>query len=322
MVRSSSSSSLSTDYIKGLILGVALSATGSLLLFQRSKSLSKKKLVSQEDPEELGTSDNEISSSSVEIKIPPSMRAEQISRTALYFPETISTHITKASILVLGCGGVGSHAAISLARSGVRRLRLVDMDMVTLSSLNRHACATLKDVGTPKVETLKKTIAEISGGGEHCEVEAVCEMYTGNRNDLLDYNFPNESENDDKNKQWDFVVDAIDDIPTKADLLAECYRRKIRVISCMGAAGKADPTRLHMSDLNGASRDPLASKLRQRLKKIDPQIACSDLVTVVYSSEKVVMKLADFTPEQKEQGVENFGAIDGMRVRVLPVLGR
>jgi hypothetical protein len=131
-------------------------------------------------------------------------------------------------------------------------------------------------------------------------------------------------------QKWDVVIDAIDDVPTKAKLVAHCARNNIRVLCCMGAGGKSDMTRLHISDLRTASRDPLASKLRMTLRglmKKDKSIADSscledvDKVAVMWSSEKVVAKLADFTDEQKEQGVHKFGAVDNMRIRVLPVLG-
>jgi hypothetical protein len=131
-------------------------------------------------------------------------------------------------------------------------------------------------------------------------------------------------------EHWDLVVDAIDDVPTKAVLLARCCQTQTRVVSCMGAGGKADVTRLHVSDLRTASRDPLATKLRQHLKKYmadhsDDQksdyLDNMDKISIVYSTEKPVVKLADFTAEQKEAGVHQFGAVDGMRIRVIPVLG-
>lgn len=112
----------------------------------------------------------------------------------------------------------------------------------------------------------------------------------------------------------------------------------------MGAGGKADPTRIHISDLRSASRDPLATSVRQKLRLIGKKeakeagvkitngsgvanggwLSCIDddsKLAVVFSSEKVVAKLADITDEQKEEGMHNFGAMDNMRVRVLPVLG-
>jgi len=232
--------------------------------------------------------------------------------------------IINSSILIVGLGGVGSHTAHMLARAGVGYLRFVDFDQVSLSSLNRHACATLADVGTSKVQCLKEFLYKICGNC--CEIDARAQMYTGDPSKDGDMIIcPN---NDGK---WDLVIDAIDDVPTKARLLAHCAKNNIRVISCMGAGGKSDVTRLHISDLRTASRDPLASKLRQTLKRMFKKdealkdhssfIEDVDQLAVLYSSEKVVVKLADFTEEQKKEGIHKFGAVDNMRIRVIPVLG-
>jgi tRNA threonylcarbamoyladenosine dehydratase len=262
------------------------------------------------------------STSSKTISIPPEMRSEQLSRNELFFGSDGMKTIQNASVLVVGLGGVGSHTAHMLGRAGVGYLRLVDFDQVTLSSLNRHACATLEDVGIPKVECMKRFLYRICG--EHCVIDTRSQMYTGDAakdGDMM--TCPN-------GQKWDIVIDAIDDVPTKAKLVAHCARNNIRVLCCMGAGGKSDMTRLHISDLRTASRDPLASKLRMTLRglmKHDNSIADSscledvDKVAVMWSSEKVVAKLADFTEEQKEQGVHKFGAVDNMRIRVLPVLG-
>jgi tRNA A37 threonylcarbamoyladenosine dehydratase len=232
-------------------------------------------------------------------------------------------------VAVVGLGGVGSHAAVMLARGGVEHLTLVDFDMVTVSSLNRHACAALRDVGTPKVACVADSIRDIAGEGT-VEVAAHVEMLTAESAPRLIP--PGGSPR--CGKPVALVVDAIDDVPTKAALISHCLRHQIRVISCMGAGGKADVTRLHVSDLRAASRDPLASKLRQFLKKdfagdgVDGGGGASSSylddmsrLTIVYSTEKTVAKLADFTDEQREEGVHRFGAIDGMRIRVVPVLG-
>ena len=205
-----------------------------------------------------------------------------------------------------------------LARGGVETLRLIDFDQVTLSSLNRHACATLEDVGIPKVTCVQRW-CQLLGVSN---VEAVVEMYTAASGPTLLAA---------ADQGWDMVIDCIDDVPTKAALLAYCIQHKIRVLSCMGAGGKSDVTRLHISDLRTAAKDPLASKLRQTMKKItkdnptmpdDSFLDDMDQLTIIYSSEKSVAKLADLTDEQKQQGDKSqFGAVDGMRIRVLPVLG-
>lgn len=225
-------------------------------------------------------------------------------------------------ILLVGCGGVGSHVAMMLAKSrSISFLRIVDFDQITLSSLNRHACATLKDVGHSKVHVLKQCIHnEIN---KNCCIEDKNEMYRHeNREELLQLF--------DGSYDWDYVIDAIDDVDTKCVLLTECYKRNLKVISCMGAGGKSDPTRIHIGDLKVASRDPLAAKIRLRLKKGGVvKIQEWDNLQIVYSSEKVVVKLAELSEEQKKnknKGDKNeegkkYGAVDGMRVRVIPVLG-
>lgn len=254
-----------------------------------------------------------VSSSS---SLPLDIRQEQLSRHLLYFGEDGMQQVQNARVIVVGLGGVGSHCATMLARAGVGILRLIDFDQVTLSSLNRHACATLQDVGTPKAVCLEKYLRQVCPDSNMLQMEALTQMYTDDEHGkaLLE-------------GEWDVVIDAIDDVPTKAALVRDCISRGIRVISCMGAGGKSDVTRLHISDLRTASRDPLASKLRQSLKKIMPSeddysfMDDMEKLAVVFSSEKTVMKLADFTQEQKDEGVDKFGAVDGMRIRVLPVLG-
>ena len=264
---------------------------------------------------------NRRSSSSLPVEI----REEQLSRHTLYFGEDGMRCLKNSRILVVGLGGVGSHTALMLARGGVGYLRLVDFDQVSLSSLNRHACAVLEDVGTPKTTCLVEYCRKICPDPQYLELDGrVCMFNEETADELL------ESSTDEQ--EWDLVIDCIDDVPTKALLLFECLKRSIPCYSCMGAGGKADVTRLHISDLRTASRDPLATKLRQHLKKLHSSTNSNykmkddftdnmDKISIVYSSEKVVAKLADFTEEQKEQGVENFGAVDGMRIRILPVLG-
>lgn len=279
-------------------------------------------------------------SPSSSITVPDHLRREQLSRHELYFGSDKLDSIKNAKVVVVGLGGVGSHCALMLARGGVEYLRLIDFDQVTLSSLNRHACATLKDVGIPKVECVKNMCLDLGLGAER--IDDRVEMYTAETGPGL-LSFPNSIDEGEK-KKWDVVIDCIDDVPTKAALLEYCIRNKIRVMSCMGAGGKSDMTRLHISDLRTAAKDPLASKLRQTMKRkmkenlkklnaIDGEINAAtinsdsylddmDQLTIIYSSEKPVVKLADLTEEQKvENDKSKFGAVDGMRIRILPVLG-
>jgi len=246
--------------------------------------------------------------------------------------------LARARVCVVGVGGVGSHTAHMLARAGLGHLRLIDFDQVTVSSLNRHAVATLEDVGRSKVECLAAYLRKICPDERYLKVETFAEMYTEGANGarLLQLDQPQQQET------WDMVIDCIDDVPTKAALLAHCLRQKIRVVSCMGAGGKADPTRLHVSDLRSAAKDPLASKIRQRLKRVMAEecpenstyLDDMDQLTILFSSETTRVKLADFTEEQKQHQQQQqqtngkddhhhhqLGAVDGMRVRLVPVLG-
>ena len=262
----------------------------------------------------------------------PELRAEQLSRNSLFFGTAGMSRIMSSTVIVVGLGGVGSHCAHMLARSGVQRLILVDFDQVTLSSTNRHATATLKDVGTSKVMSVQRYLKQVC---PNCEVVSLNTMFNDKTaSSILDV--PPGS------PPISYVVDAIDDLPTKALLIKSCLDRDLKIISSMGAACKSDPTRLHIGDLKCATRDPLCSKLRWHLKRMSAGPEKSDATTekgrekdnndaiekyvestnfhIMYSSEKVTAVLAPLTPEQ-EANPGLYGNVDFMRIRVLPVVG-
>ena len=297
----------------GALVGATIAATVSAVLQERQRSPDKDKTAP------------DFRTKSQARSIPAELRNEQISRHTLYFGQEGMQALEKARVCLVGVGGVGSHAAVSLARSGLGTLRLVDFDQVSLSSLNRHACAGLPDVGRPKVTVLTEFLQRVCPDPQYLQLDPINEMYTveSGAARILDNNNGNEHDSNSA-PSWNMVIDAIDDIPTKAKLIADCWQRGIRVISCMGAGGKSDVTRLHVSDLRGAAKDPLATKLRQYLKKLIPNDTSyldeMERLAIVYSSEKTVVGLADFTDDQKDQGVHHFGAVDGMRIRIIPVL--
>eukprot|EP00730_Choanoeca_flexa_P019116 TRINITY_DN9329_c0_g1_i2.p1 TRINITY_DN9329_c0_g1~~TRINITY_DN9329_c0_g1_i2.p1 ORF type:complete len:504 (+),score=118.47 TRINITY_DN9329_c0_g1_i2:1191-2702(+) len=241
---------------------------------------------------------------------------EQLSRNKLYFGDDGQAKFSSSFVVVVGLGGVGSHAAHMMARAGVGKLRLVDFDNLTLSSLNRHAVGTRDDVGRPKVEVCQRHFHDVL---PTVEVEAVTAMFTGDQADELLAGQP------------DYVIDAIDDVNTKADLVLACTRLGLPVISAMGAGAKADPTRVVIGDITDPVNDPLASKLRsfirsrlfadgtpeERTAKFQ---SCVDNFRVCYSYEPPQAQLAELTDEQSEEP-DAFGAVANMRLRVLPVLG-
>ena len=154
------------------------------------------------------------------MEIPCEIKDELYSRVTSFFGKTEFENIKSAFIIVVGLGGVGSHASHMLARSGVNKIRLIDFDQVSLSSLNRHALAGMHDVGLPKVNVMKSKLQEIISW---CEIDAVNEMFVEEHADRLLSGNP------------DFVIDCIDDVNTKAQLIAYCSKNGIKVITSMGA---------------------------------------------------------------------------------------
>ncbi|KAG7384257.1 hypothetical protein PHYPSEUDO_002860 [Phytophthora pseudosyringae] len=227
---------------------------------------------------------------------------EQMSRISAFFGREGFAKVEDAFVVVVGLGGVGSHAAHMLARSGVGRLRLVDFDNVTLSSLNRHAVATRADVGRSKVAAMRRHLHEIV---PDCAVEDAAVMFTADSAEELLEGDPT------------YVLDCIDDVKTKCALLEAVTRKGLKVITATGAGAKADPTRLQIGSLKDAVRDPLATKIRYYLKK---KGISSAEITTVFSSEKSVCKLLPLDAEQA-QNPEEFGNVENFRIRVIPVLG-
>merc|ERR1719174_658045 len=123
--------------------------------------------------------------------------------------------ISNASILIVGIGGVGSHAAHMLARSGVRYIRLVDFDKITLSSLDRQACATLKDVGFSKVNALKRYLEKICPDSTMMEIDARVRVFTGDPkqdDDFMSLHPYSVNSSIKSEKSWDIVIDAVSDV--------------------------------------------------------------------------------------------------------------
>jgi tRNA threonylcarbamoyladenosine dehydratase len=218
-------------------------------------------------------------------------------------------------IIVIGLGGVGSHATSALARSGVSKIRLVDFDQVTLSSLNRHAVATLADVGTPKVRCIQKRLEQITPW-VHFDARNVL-FSDGVAETLLSP----WSQGAEKGQTPDFVIDAIDNIDSKVQLLTYCHKNSIPVISSMGAGCKSDPSRIFIGDISNSTEDPLSRATRRRLR----QAGIDSGIPVVYSTEKPGPGKASLLPlpedEYKKGTVGDLGVLPDFRVRILPVLG-
>ncbi|WBW71503.1 tRNA threonylcarbamoyladenosine dehydratase Tcd1 [Schizosaccharomyces osmophilus] len=231
---------------------------------------------------------------------------EQLARNYAFFGEEGMTNLRNSFVVVVGCGGVGSWATVMLARSGVQKIRIIDFDQVSLSSLNRHAIANLEDVGTPKTLTLKRAIKRFA---PWIEIEACNTLYSPESADELLSGNPS------------FVIDAIDNIQTKVDLLAYCYYHQIQVIASTGSACKSDPTRMNIADISATAEDPLSRATRRRLRLK----GVMEGIPVAFSSEKPDPRKATLLPlaeEEFEKGdVDQLSALPEFRTRILPVIG-
>jgi tRNA A37 threonylcarbamoyladenosine dehydratase len=185
-----------------------------------------------------------------------------------------------AHAVVVGVGGVGSWAAEALARSGVGRLTLVDLDHIAESNANRQIHALGDAFGRAKVAAMAERIRAINPLAEVQQVEDF--VTPDNAATLL--------------PAADVVLDCIDQVRAKAALLAHCRARGITAVTCGAAGGRLDPTRIRTADLARALGDPLLASVRHRLRRehgfaraADPQRAPRFGITAVYSDEPVEM---------------------------------
>ncbi|MCA9540424.1 MAG: tRNA threonylcarbamoyladenosine dehydratase [Myxococcales bacterium] len=155
-------------------------------------------------------------------------------------------------VIVFGLGGVGSFTAEALARSGVGRLRVVDFDDVCVTNTNRQLHALKGNIGKPKATLIGERLRLIN---PMAEIEPVKQFYQAEASDELLADSP------------DFVVDAIDQFTAKCHLIATCKQRGIPLITSMGAAGRWDPTRIKVADLNKTHHDKMALNVRSILRE-------------------------------------------------------
>jgi tRNA A37 threonylcarbamoyladenosine dehydratase len=185
-----------------------------------------------------------------------------------------------AHVCVIGIGGVGAWAAEALARSGVGALTLVDLDEICVTNINRQLHALTNTVGHAKVEVMAERIRAINPG---CRVTAEQKF------------FNEESAGELLAPKFDFVLDAIDNVPNKVLLLVRCREKNLPVIACGGAGGRRELTSVRVGDLSKASHDKLLSEVRRRLRKEHhfPAERLALGIPCVYSVEKTVFPQPD-----------------------------
>ena len=187
-------------------------------------------------------------------------------RAELQLGKAAMSRIQSARIIIFGVGGVGSWCAEALVRTGVRRMTIVDSDVVCATNVNRQLQATARNVGLPKVDELRKRLLEIN---PEVEIEALKIMYDEKSCDQFDLG------------SYEYVLDAIDSLKNKVLLLSRCLEAGVKVYSSMGAGAKLDPTRIRTTTISKTKHCPLARVVRKRLRQngVEGEIVC------VYSEE-------------------------------------
>ncbi len=204
-------------------------------------------------------------------------------RTRLLLGEEKSERLRQAHVLVVGVGGVGAYAAEMLCRAGVGRLTLVDADTVQPTNINRQLPALNSTLGQPKVEVLATRFRDINP-----EVElTVLPVFLKDENipQLLDAT------------RYDFVVDAIDTLAPKCHLIAEALRRRIKIVSSMGAGAKSDITQVRFSDVWDTYHCGLSKAVRKRLQKM----GIRHKLPVVFSTEQADPKAVLLTDDERNK---------------------
>ena len=199
----------------------------------------------------------------------------QFSRTQLLLGKDNMDRLAEAKVAIFGIGGVGGYVAEALARSGVGSFVLVDDDKVCLTNLNRQIIATRKTVGKYKAEVMRDRILEIN---PDAEVEVRKCFYLPENADEFDFN------------EYSYVVDAVDTVTAKLEIIMRAKECGVPVISSMGAGNKLDPTKFQVADIYKTSMCPLAKVMRRELKRRGVK-----KLKVVYSTEKPTRPLDDMS---------------------------
>lgn len=198
---------------------------------------------------------------------------DQFDRTRLLIGEEGLAKLNKARVAVFGVGGVGGFAVEALVRSGIGAFDLIDNDTVALSNLNRQIIATRDTIGKLKVEVMRDRILSIN---PQAEIRMYPCFYLPENAAEFDFS------------QYSYVVDAVDTVTAKIDIIMQAQAAGVPVISSMGAGNKMDPTRFEVTDIYKTTVCPLARVMRRELKKCGVK-----QLKVVYSTEKAIKTGAD-----------------------------
>lgn len=200
--------------------------------------------------------------------------------------------LKNSNVIVFGLGGVGSYVVEGLVRAGVGNITIVDKDVVDVTNINRQLIADTETVGMAKVDVEKARICKIN---PHINVVAIKEFVSKDNieeimrktNDLVANSTIKstnlETKNHNNKLNIDYVIDAIDTVSSKLEIIKYCYDNGIKIISCMGTGNKLDASKFEITDINKTSVCPLAKVIRKELRKLDiPHLK------VLYSKEEPI----------------------------------
>jgi tRNA A37 threonylcarbamoyladenosine dehydratase len=192
---------------------------------------------------------------------------DQFTRTELIIGKENSEKLHRAKVAIFGLGGVGSYVAEGLARSGIGNFILVDNDTVSITNINRQIIATHDTVGMPKVEVEKNRILSIN---PNCKIETYQVFFTPETTGIID-------------ESIDYIVDCVDTVTAKIEIIVRAHNLNIPIISCMGTGNKLDPTKFEITDIYKTSVCPLAKVLRKELRERN-----IEHLKVLYSKEEPI----------------------------------
>ena len=202
---------------------------------------------------------------------------DQFSRTELLIGKIGVEKLKNAKVAIYGIGGVGSFVVEGLVRAGIGSFVLVDNDKVSVTNLNRQIIATSKTIGKPKVEVAKERILEIN---PNAEVQIYQEFFKPDSQEILD-------------DTVNYVIDCVDTVTAKIELVLRANKLNIPIISCMGTGNKLDPTQFEVTDIYKTSICPLAKVMRKELRARG-----IEKLKVVYSKEEPIKIRQDEVVEE------------------------
>lgn len=203
--------------------------------------------------------------------------SDQFIRTRMLIGDDPLQRLSRARVAVFGVGGVGGFCVEALARSGVGALDLYDDDTVSESNLNRQIAALHSTLGQPKAEVMANRVRDIN---PNCQVRAIRMFYLPENADTVDLT------------QYDYVIDCIDTVTAKLDLVQRCSTQHVPIISAMGSGNKLDPSAFVVTDISKTEGCPLARIMRKELRRRG-----ISRLKVVYSRE---LPLSPIQPAQAE----------------------